>query len=167
MHGERVAHLSGLIAETIGLRYEEIMLIGYAAILHDIGKTQVPAKIVNKPGALNRQEYVFMRKHPELGCKLLKKAELEPVVCQIVLQHHERLDGSGYPFGLESKDILPAARIIAVADAIDTMISAQPYRPALGVDKVLQEIKTGSGILYDPKVTSAVFLLADKGVFSA
>jgi putative nucleotidyltransferase with HDIG domain len=164
VHGERVAKLAGLIAENYGLSYEEIIHISYAAILHDIGKTQVSTKIVNKPGALDREETALMRKHPELGCRLLKKAQLDPIVCQIVLQHHERLNGSGYPFGLQEKDIVSGAKIITVADVIDTMISTQTYRSALSIKEALKEIKENSGILYDQKTVNAVFSLLNKGV---
>ncbi|MCK9614700.1 MAG: HD domain-containing protein [Candidatus Omnitrophica bacterium] len=157
IHGERVANFTCLISEEIGLSYEEITIISYAAILHDIGKTQVPAKIVNKPGALDKKESAFMRKHPELGCRLLKKAKLDPVVCRIVLEHHERVNGSGYPFGLQDKDIIYGAKIVAVADVINTMISMQPYRPALSMNDALKEIKGNSGILYDSKIAKAVF----------
>lgn len=120
------------------------------------------AEIVNKPGALDENERVLMRQHPELGYRLLKFVRSDLIVAEVALQHHERMDGSGYPFGLKAKEINPVSRIIAVADVIDTMVSPQVYRPALSLNKAVEEIKQNSGLLYDPEVVTAVLAVIKK-----
>ena len=164
-HGRRVAKLACAIGKK--MRYCDAGLehISFAAIVHDIGKIKILGEIVNKPGKLNENEMVLIRKHPELGYRLLKFVRSDLIVADVALQHHERLDGSGYPFGLKAKDINPVSRIITVADVIDTMVSAQVYRPALSVDKVLKEIKQNSGLLYDSEVVDASLSLIEKGEF--
>ena len=166
MHGKRVAKLACAIAKELKYCADGIEYIRFAAVVHDIGKLQVPAAIINKPGPLNADELLLIRKHPELGYHLLQSVDSDNIVADVVLQHHERLDGSGYPFGLRTKDINPVARIITVADVFDTMISAQVYRPALTMGEALQEIKQNSGLLYDPEVVAVSLPLIEKGEFS-
>ena len=156
IHGKRVAGIACAIAEKMQYCDKGIRQIRLAAFFHDIGKIEVPEEILNKPGVLNESELAIVRRHPELGYQLLKDIKPESIAAEVVLQHHERLDGSGYPFGLRVKDINPVTRIISVADVIETMVSPQVYRPALSMDVALQEIKQNSGLLYDTKVVDAV-----------
>ena len=165
-HGKGVARLACAIAQKMRYCDRDIKHIHFAAIAHDIGKIQIPEEIVNKCGALDDNEFTIMRKHSELGYHLLKDVKPESIAADVALQHHERLNGSGYPFGLRAKDINPVTRIIAVADVIDTMVSPQVYRPALTMDEALQEIKQNSGLLYDPEVVAISLSLIEKGEFS-
>jgi putative nucleotidyltransferase with HDIG domain len=165
IHGKNVARFACAIARKMCFSDENITIIEDAAIVHDIGKTQVSNAILNKPAALNRNELVLMRKHPELGYQLLQNLGIEPVICQVALQHHERLDGSGYPHGLYSDKIIPSAKIVAVADVVDTMVSPQVYRSTLTIEDALQEIKQNSGLLYDPEVVAVSLSLIEKGEF--
>ena len=126
-----------------------------AGELHDIGKIHVPAEILSKPGQISEAEYTIIKTHPQVGHDILKTIEFPWPVATIVLQHHERMDGSGYPFGLKGKDILLEARILAVADVIEAMATHRPYRPALSVEEALKEISRNKGKLYDPKVAAA------------
>jgi len=137
-HGTRVAKFSCAIAKELKYCDDGIEQICLAAFTHDIGKIQLPVEIVSKPGALDGNEIAIIRKHPELGYRLLLDVKLDNIASDVALQHHERLDGLGYPFGLRAKDINPVSRIIAVADVIDAMFSPQVYRPALIMDEVLQ-----------------------------
>lgn len=164
-HGRRVARLACVIAQRMGYSEEGIKHIHFAAIVHDIGKIKIPEEILNKRGALDDNEFAIMRKHPELGYHLLKDIMPESIAAEVALQHHERLNGSGYPFGLRAKDVNPVTRIIAVADVVDTMASPQVYRPALGMDEVQQEIKQNSGLLYDSEVVAVSLSLIEKGEF--
>ncbi|MFA5350514.1 MAG: HD domain-containing phosphohydrolase [Candidatus Omnitrophota bacterium] len=154
-HGGRVAKLAYAIGGKMKYCEAGLEHIRFAAIVHDIGKTQLPPGVINKPGALDENERVLIRRHAELGYRLLKFVKSDLIVAEVALQHHERLDGSGYPFGLKAKDINPVSRIIAVADVVDTMVSPQVYRPALSIKKALKEIKQNSGLLYDPEVVAA------------
>lgn len=166
IHGRRVARLACAITEAMKYFDVEIEIIFQAAVVHDIGKIQLPTEIVNKPGPLDNSEFTIIKKHPELGYYLLRNLKSETIVAQVALQHHERLDGSGYPFGLRGGKIILPSRIIAVADVIDTIVSAQVYRPASTMGKARQEIKQNSGLLYDPEVVAASLLLIKKGEFS-
>jgi len=164
-HGKRVAQISCAIAQKMRYCDRDFKHIHFAAIAHDIGKTQIPQEILNKRGVLDDNEVAIIRRHPELGYHVLKDIGSESIAAEVALQHHERLDGSGYPFGLRAKDINPVARIISVADVIDTMISAQVYRQALTIDDALQEIRQNSGLLYDSKVAAVSLALIEKGEF--
>ena len=126
-----------------------------AGVIHDIGKLYVPAEILSKPGRLTATEFDMIKTHPQVGYDILKGIEFPWPVAQIVYQHHERMDGSGYPQGLAGKDIVIEARILGVADVIEAMASHRPYRPALGIDKALEEISEKKDVLYDPKVADA------------
>jgi PAS domain S-box-containing protein/putative nucleotidyltransferase with HDIG domain len=154
-HQERVARLSSAIAAEMGLSEDAIMGIRMAALLHDIGKINVPAEILSKPTRLNEIEFGMIRTHPRVGYNILKTIGFPFSVEKIVLQHHERMDGSGYPAGLSGDDIILEARILAVSDVVESMASHRPYRPALGVDAALAEISQKKGVFFDPLVVDA------------
>jgi PAS domain S-box-containing protein len=151
-HQRRVAKLSRAIATHMGFSWDRIEGIRMAAAIHDLGKIHVPAAILSRPGQLSEPELSIIRIHPNIGYDILKGIKFSWPIAQTILQHHERMDGSGYPFGLFAEDILEEARILAVADVVEAMSSHRPYRPAHGIDKALEEISKGKGILYDPKV---------------
>jgi len=154
-HQWRVTKLAVAIAEEMGLSDEQIEGIRVSGILHDVGKMYVPAEILSKPGQLTEIEFSVIKTHPQVSYDILKAIEFPWPVAQIVLQHHERMDGSGYPSGISDNNILLEARILSVADVVEAMASHRPYRPALGIDKALEEISQKRGILYDPKVVDA------------
>ena len=164
-HGSRVARLACAIAQKIGYPDADIKHIHFAAVVHDIGKIQIPAGILNKCGTLDSDEFEIMKKHPELGYSLLKDIKPESVAAEVALQHHERLNGSGYPFGLHAEEINPVTKIISVADVVDTMVSPQVYRPTLNIEDALQEIQQNSGSLYDSEVVAVGITLIEKGEF--
>lgn len=158
-HQKRVADLARAIAKEMGLSKDKKDGIRMAALIHDIGKISVPAEILSKPGRLNEMESNIIKSHPKTGYEILKPIEFPWPVAKIVLQHHERIDGSGYPSGLLDKEILIEAKILGVADVIEAMCSHRPYRPAIGIEKALQEISKNRGILYEPKVVDACLIL--------
>jgi PAS domain S-box-containing protein/putative nucleotidyltransferase with HDIG domain len=154
-HQRRVTQLACAIAKEMGIAPWQIDGIRVAGLLHDIGKIAVPTEILSKPGKLSDIEFSMIKAHPKVGFDILKNVEFEWPIARIVVQHHERLDGSGYPFGLRGKDILQESRILAVADVVEAMSSHRPYRPALGIDKALEELMRGDGTLYDSEVVRA------------
>ena len=154
-HQRRVTEIAEAIATKLGLPEDRIKGLRLAGIVHDLGKINVPAEILNKPAKLSDVEYELIKTHPQTGYDILKHVKFPWPIAQIILQHHERMDGSGYPAGLRGDQILLEARIIAVADVVDSMTSHRPYRPALGLEAALDEIKQGSGTLYDPDVVEA------------
>ncbi|MDD5313190.1 MAG: PAS domain S-box protein [Dehalococcoidia bacterium] len=154
-HQVRVADLATVIAGEMKLGEEQIDRLRMAAVIHDIGKMYVPSDILSKPGKLNELEYKIVKTHAQAGFDIIKSMDFPCVVAESVLQHHERMDGSGYPNGSDSKDILLEARILAVADVVEAMASHRPYRQALGMDKALEEITMNRGKLYDPQVVDA------------
>ncbi len=163
-HQRRVAQLALVIAEEMGLPREECRGIYMAGLVHDIGKISVPAEILSKPGRLTDVEFGMLKAHPQVGYDILKEVDFPWPLAEIVLQHHERLDGSGYPQGLKDGEILLGARILAVADVVEAMASHRPYRPALGIDVALEEISRGKGIFYDPRVVdTCIRLFGEKG----
>jgi PAS domain S-box-containing protein/putative nucleotidyltransferase with HDIG domain len=151
-HQHRVSQLSVAIAEEIGLSKDTIESIHIAAAMHDIGKTNIPAEILTKPGKLTSLEYQFIMTHPQTGFDVLEKIQFPWQIAKIILQHHERLDGSGYPQGLKGEEIMLEAMIIAVADTVDAMATHRPYRAALGIEIALNEIEHLKGTLYDETV---------------
>lgn len=164
-HQRRVTHLACGIADDMALGEEFVDGIQMAGTIHDIGKICIPAEILSKPGRLTEAEFAIMKAHCQTGYAILKRIEFPQPIARIVLQHHERIDGSGYPAGLSGKDILMQARIIAVADVAEAMASHRPYRPALGIDKALEELSQGRGVLYEPEVVDAcVKLLSQRKV---
>ncbi len=163
-HQKRVTLLAIAISEELGLEKYKIEAIGTAALIHDIGKISIPASILARPGKISPIEYDMIKTHPQLGYEMIKRIEFPWPIANIILQHHERLDGSGYPKGLKGKDIVLEARILAVADVVEAMSSYRPYRPSLGIDKALKEVKKGKGKLYDPRVVEAcIKIIAKKG----
>ncbi len=162
-HQRRVAELAVAVAEKMGLPQDRVEDIRIAALLHDIGKSIVPAEILNKPTALTDLEMEMIRSHSKASYNILKNLPFRPLVPEIVLQHHERVDGSGYPQGLTEDGILPEAKILAVADVVEAMASHRPYRPALGIDKALEEIQAHREILYDADVIIACMELFAEG----
>jgi HD-GYP domain-containing protein (c-di-GMP phosphodiesterase class II) len=126
-----------------------------AGLIHDIGKVRVPAEILTHPDGLSEAEFTMIKMHPVLGYEILKTMDLPWPIAQIVHQHHERMDGSGYPSGLSEEDIILEARILAVADVVEAMASHRPYRSALGINKALDEILHKRGRLYDARVVDA------------
>jgi PAS domain S-box-containing protein/putative nucleotidyltransferase with HDIG domain len=154
-HQRRVTQLACAIAKEMGIAPWQIDGIRVAGLLHDIGKIAVPTEILSKPGRLSDIEFSMIKAHPKVGFDILKNVDFEWPIARIVVQHHERLDGSGYPFGLHGKDILQESRILAVADVVEAMSSHRPYRPALGTDKALAEVVRGEGTLYDSEVVRA------------
>jgi len=165
-HQKRVAKLAAAIAREMGLSENQVEVIRLAGGIHDLGKISVPANILSKPSRLSEIEYSLMKIHPEAGYNILKDIDIPRPIALIVLQHHERLDGSGYPGGLKGGDIIPEARIMAVADVVEAIASYRPYRPTLGTDKALDEITKNRGVLYDPQVTDACLTLFQKKRFS-
>jgi putative nucleotidyltransferase with HDIG domain len=158
-HHKRVSKLASAIARAMGLEEGVAESIAIAALVHDIGNMSVPAEILSKPGTLNELEYRFVKIHPRSGYDILKETGLPYPVAEIVLQHHERVNGSGYPQSLKGKDILLEARILAVADVLEAMASPRPHRPALGIDAALEEIRKNRGTLYDSQAVDACLTL--------
>ena len=151
-HQRRVAQLAVAIAQRLNLSQDEVEGVKIASLIHDIGKIGIPAEILSKPNALEEIEYKLIQRHSQIGYDILKDIDFSFPVSQIVLQHHERLNGSGYPNHLKSEKILLEAKIIGVADVVEAMSSHRPYRPALGINAALKEITKNKGILYDPEV---------------
>ena len=158
-HQRGVAELAVEIAEEMGLPEEQIDGLRIAGLIHDIGKIQIPAEILSKPTRLTDPEWSMIKAHPQAGYDILKTVEFPWPVSEMVLQHHERLDGSGYPHGLSGEDILLEARILAVADVVEAMASHRPYRPAHALEETMEEIRSGRGTLYDPEVADACLKL--------
>mgnify|MGYP001390437038 CR=1 FL=1 len=154
-HQQRVASLAVAIAREMGLPDKTIEDINIAATLHDIGKLYVPLDILSQTGKLTDIEYMFIKTHPAAGFDILKSIPFDAPIAEIIMQHHERMDGSGYPRGLSGDEILIEARIIAVADVVEAMVSHRPYRPAMGIGQALEEIGANAGKLYDATVVEA------------
>jgi putative nucleotidyltransferase with HDIG domain len=151
-HQERVTELAIAIAEEMKLPYEQIKGIQIAGLLHDIGKIAVPAEILSKPSKLTRAEFAIIQTHPQIAYDILKGINFPWTVAEAVLQHHERINGSGYPHHVEGNSINLEARILGVADVVEAMTSHRPYRPALGLKVALEEIRKNQDVLYDPAV---------------
>jgi PAS domain S-box-containing protein/putative nucleotidyltransferase with HDIG domain len=151
-HQQRVADLAVTIARKMNLGKDLITGLRMAATIHDIGKIYVPAEILSRPAKLSSIEFAFIKKHPELGSKILQTIDFPWPVADIVLQHHERLNGTGYPNALKSNEILLEAKILAVADVVEAMCSHRPYRPARSLVMTLDEIAENCGTLYDPEI---------------
>lgn len=149
-HQRRVADLARTIATEMAISKDSIEGIRSAGVIHDLGKICVPAEILSKPSKLSESEFSVIRTHPQVAYNILKKIEFPWPVAKIIYQHHERMNGSGYPQGLSDDEILLEARILAVADVVEAMASHRPYRPSLGIEKALEEISKNKGTLYDP-----------------
>jgi len=163
-HQQRVATLALAIAKEMNLTNEQIMALRMSAVIHDIGKIYVPAEILSRPSKLSDTEFALIKIHPKVGYEILKSIEFPWPVADIVLQHHERLNGSGYPQGLKDRDIILEAKILTVADVVEAMSSHRPYRPARSLNETLDEIFKNKGVLYDSQIVNACLkLIKEKG----
>ena len=165
-HQQRASSLAVAVAQEMNLPWDKIEGLRFAGIIHDIGKIVAPAEIMAKPTRLTTSEYQLIKDHPRAGFEMVKDIAFPWPVAHIILQHHERLDGSGYPEGLVGDAMLIEARILAVADVVEAICSLRPYRPALGLDKALEEIRKGRGIRYDTRVVDTCIRLFREGRFS-
>jgi HD-GYP domain-containing protein (c-di-GMP phosphodiesterase class II) len=164
-HQERVSRLACAIGREMGLDSGRVDVIGLAALLHDLGMMFIPPDTLEKPGELSEAQLLTVKNHAEAEFQILKTIDLFYPVAEIVHQHHERLDGSGYPAGLKGDDILLEARIVAVADVVEAMVSDRPHRAALGAEAAMAEIASGKGTLYDPSAVDACVRLFKEGKF--
>ena len=164
-HERRVAELATAIAADLGMEGEALTALRLGGLIHDIGKIAVPAEILAKPGRLSEVEFDLIKLHPVTGFDILGPIDFGRPVAEMVLQHHERLDGSGYPRGLKGEDILPEARILAVADVVEAMSSHRPYRAAFGIEAALAEVREHAGVKYDADVVASCVRLFDEQGF--
>jgi len=164
-HQRRVAQLACAIAREMGIPDEQVDGIRIIGAVHDIGKIAVPGDILSKPTKLSAEEFSIIKAHPQVAYEVLRNLEFPWPVAETILQHHERLDGSGYPNGISGEAIILEARILCVADVVESMVSHRPYRSALGVEGALQEIVRNKGVLYDPEVADACSKLSSNGGF--
>ncbi len=163
-HQRRVAKLCRAIATELGFSWEEIQGLRMAAAIHDLGKIHVPAGILNKPGPMSEHELAIIRMHPRTAYDILKRIQFPWPLAETIYQHHERLDGSGYPRQLKGDEILLEARILAVADVVESMASFRPYRPQMDLETAIGELRRHRGILYDAKVVdTCIALITEKG----
>jgi putative nucleotidyltransferase with HDIG domain len=164
-HQQRVTQIANGIASELGFPANQRDGIRMGGLVHDLGKISVPAEILSKPGRLTEMEFGIIKEHPKIGYEILKDIEFPSPVSKMVLQHHERMNGSGYPEGLSGDEIIDEARILAVADVVEAMASHRPYRPALGLDVALEEITKNRGVLYDRDVVDACLSFVNKKGF--
>jgi PAS domain S-box-containing protein/putative nucleotidyltransferase with HDIG domain len=163
-HERRVSELAVAVGAQMGLDPPSLEGLRLAALIHDIGKVSVPAEILARPGRLSEVEFSIIKQHAQSGYEILAPIDFDQPVARIVLQHHERLDGSGYPQGLRGDQIMPQARILALADVVEAMSSHRPYRPSLGMEAALDEVSRGAGVVYDAAVAAAcVRVVREKG----
>jgi putative nucleotidyltransferase with HDIG domain len=160
-HERRVSELATAIGAEMGMDGEALEALRLAGLIHDIGKIAVPAEILAKPGRLSEVEFNLIKQHPASGFEILAAIDFGRPVAEMVYQHHERLDGSGYPRGLKGEDILPEARILAAADVLEAMSSHRPYRASLGMEPALAEIRAYAGVKYDAEVVAACVRLVE------
>jgi len=163
-HQRRAGQIARLIGQDMGLDRQAQEMLELTGLVHDVGKIAVPTEILTKPTRLTDIELQIVQSHASAGYEILKGTNLPRVIIDAIHQHHERLDGSGYPQGLKGSEITLEARIIAVADVLESMSSHRPYRPALGVARALQELKQGRGSLYDAAVVDAAVKIAQEGL---
>jgi len=163
-HQQRVAELARAIAAEMGLDAEQIDGLGMASLIHDIGKISIPSEILSMPRRLTPVEFILVKNHVQAGYDILKEIEFPWPIARIILEHHERMDGSGYPAGLKGESLLLETRILAVADVVEAMASHRPYRPAFDISTVLKELAKSRGTLFDPDVVdSCLRLFNEKG----
>ena len=163
-HQQRVSQLAVAIAKELNFSPDKIEEVRITSLIHDIGKIGTPTEILTKPTGLTDIEFGLIKNHSQVGHDILKSINFSFPIAQIVLQHHEKIDGSGYPRGLKGDEILLEAKIICVADVVEAMSSHRPYRPALGIDAALEEISKNRGILYDPEIANICLrLFKEKG----
>lgn len=154
-HQRRVAQLANAIGRRMGLDAPRLEGLRTGALIHDIGKINVPAEFLTRPGKLSADAFAIIRSHPGVGQEIVTDIEFPWPVADIIGQHHERMDGTGYPHGLKGEEIILEARIVAVADVVEAMASHRPYRPSLGVEAALREVRNGAGKYFDPAVVQA------------
>jgi putative two-component system response regulator len=164
-HQKRVADLACAIARDMLLSEDEIYGLRMASVIHDLGKITVPAEILSKPGQLSGLEYELIKSHVQAGYDILKQIDFPWPLADIILQHHERMDGSGYPNGLKEEEILLPARILSVCDVFETIASHRPYRPSLGLPRAVDEIRENRGKLYDKRVADVCLALIEEERF--
>lgn len=164
-HQQRVADLARAIAIEMGYSGEQVNGLHLAGLIHDLGKIQIPAEILSKPGRLTATEFSLIKTHAQTGYEVLKDIKFPWPIAQMVLQHHERLDGSGYPQGLTGDQIIVDAKILMVADVVEAMASHRPYRPGFGISAALEEIRKNAGKFYDPEVVAACVRLFEQDKF--
>jgi len=163
-HQQRVCQLAVPLARELGLPEDQVEAIRIASLIHDIGKIGLPTEILSKPTRLTDLEFSLIKEHPQIGYNILQSIDFSYPISDIIYQHHERSNGSGYPQGLKDKAIMIEARIIGVADVVEAMSSHRPYRPALGIDKALEEITQNKSVLYDLEIVDACLrLFKEKG----
>lgn len=162
MHQNHVSNLARYIAQELALPNDVVECVRISAILHDVGKLGVPLSLLTKVGKLRDEEFSLIKLHPVIGYDILKGVDFDYPVAQVVRQHHEHLNGSGYPDGLTQDEILIEAKIIAVADVVESMQASRPYRKALGINAALEEISHNKGILYDAEIVDACIKLCAK-----
>lgn len=165
-HQKHVAELATAIGREMGLDSETLHALHLAATVHDLGKIEVPVEILTKPARLSPAEFALVKRHPEVGYQLLKRVAFPWPIADIIRQHHEAMDGSGYPLGLKGQEILLEARILCVADIVESISSDRPYRPALGLDRAVEEITRMRGSRLDPAVVDACLKVIAAGGFS-
>ena len=165
-HQKRVNQLALAIAEEMNLSSSQKDIIRFAALLHDIGKINLPMELLSKPGKLENFEINLIHRHSEIGFEILKRIDFPSEVAHIVVQHHEMMDGSGYPRGLRGTEILLGARIVMVANTVEAISSNRPYRPVIGMKEAQDEIKNNSGSKYDPEVVDACMRVLQKKKFT-
>jgi len=162
-HQLRTADIAAAIAVEIGMDENTQKGIYMASMIHDIGKINIPSEILNKPGPINDTEFSLIKEHPSIGARIIEPIEFPWPISTIITQHHERIDGSGYPHGLHDEEILPEAKILAVADVMEAMWSHRPYRPAKSIQDTLDELQNYRGIKYDPDIVDAALGLFRSG----
>ncbi len=162
-HQKKVCELAIAIGKEMNITKEQLQGVKYAAMIHDIGKISVPSDILSKPGKIGETEFEVVKGHSQTGYELLAKIDFPWPIADIVHQHHEKLNGSGYPNGLKDDDILIEAKIISVADTVEAMTAHRPYRAALGIDKAMEEITTNKGKFFDSNVVDACVNIFSNG----
>ena len=154
-HQRRVSELAARISAEMGMPAQQIEEIRVAGLIHDVGKMSVPAEILSKPGVLSDVEFSLIKHHARMGYEIISSAHMEEPIAEMIYEHHERCDGSGYPRGLVGDEMLMGGKVLAVADVVEAMMSHRPYRPALGIEMALAEIERGAGSIYDADVCQA------------
>ena len=164
-HQRRVASIASTIARRLGLSEDDVEGVRIAGLVHDIGKIAIPAEILTKPARLNKLEFRMVQTHPDAGYDMLQSIDFPWPVADMVRQHHERMDGSGYPKGIKGDEILIGARCLAVADVVEAISSHRPYRPGLGLEEARRELETNKGTSYDPQVVDVCISMMEEGNF--
>jgi len=160
-HNHNVANISEKVGRELGWDENRLLSLRLAAEMHDLGKISIPLDILNKPGKLNDAEYRLIQEHVKTSYDIIKDSHFPALFANAIYQHHERLDGSGYPRGLKEGEILPEARVLAVSDVLESMSSYRPYRESLGIDKALDELEKGRNLHYDAAIVDIITKLAD------